>query len=466
MKYHLSKYAQFVNLGEDNSFLLSLFNGAKVKMHPLVYNNILKGQYDNTITKECLDKNLLFASLFGENEFVNKAIDEAERSLNNKAILYGVCLSYQCNLACGYCYEKYIHSNKKVLNESDIDNIINIIKELQTNHVSKEVVVVLFGGEPFMKTNSLILPYFFYKMRSLMNYFATKGISGKITVFSNGLDMLLFKTLIEDTKNDVDSYMLTLNGIQGYHNKYRPSLNGENSFQKTLESIDFLLKNKIKVNVRMDLDKDNMTNLTEVAMLIKEKRWHLDPIFRYYISPIRWLQNKEKMLSEIEILEYFISEDIRQSGLLKEVFSLGALRVLHNIVRLFSHSEMVPTFIPALYHCESVRGQQYVLGSDGYIYRCLVSIGKKEDAFGRYFPLLDFDKRKDNMWRLRKVINIQECLECKYAFICGGGCAYSALKRKGSLMLPNCIDIKQIFDKYIDSLKRGININSYGFYYE
>jgi uncharacterized protein len=466
MKYYLSKYAQFIDLGNGNSFLLSLFNGAKVEMCSFEYDNILKEQCDSNIINKCLEKNLLFTSTIEENEFLSNEIAKTEIALNNKAILYGVCLSYKCNLACGYCYEKSVHSNKNVLSESDIDKIVNTIKQLQIEHVSKEVVIVLFGGEPFLEANSLTLPYFFYKIKQLLYYFETKGIKSKITIFSNGFDLLLFRTLIEDTKGYVDSYMLTLNGKQDYHDKYRPSLNNESSFQKVLESIDFLLKNRIRVNVRMDLDRENIINLTDAAKLVKEKGWHLDPLFRYYISPIRWLQEKEKMLSEIEILKYFISEDIQQSGLLKEVFSLGALRILHNIVRLFEHSETAHTFIPALYHCESVRGQQYVLGSDGYIYRCLVSIGKSDDAFGQHLPKLNFDKHNDNLWRLRKVTNIQECSKCKYAFICGGGCAYSILKRKGTSMLPNCTDVKNILDKYIDCLRNGVNINSYGFYYE
>ena len=41
-------------------------------------------------------------------------------------------------------------------------------------------------------------------------------------------------------------------------------------------------------------------------------------------------------------------------------------------------------------------------------------------------------------WTLRSPLLIKECVECKFAPICGGGCALTAYEKHGDINAPGC----------------------------
>ena len=49
----------------------------------------------------------------------------------------------------------------------------------------------------------------------------------------------------------------------------------------------------------------------------------------------------------------------------------------------------------------------------------------------------------------RNIGTITKCKDCIYRFVCGGGCAYDALKRCGKIDSCNCERFKEILEKTI-----------------
>jgi len=471
MAYFLSKYSKFINTDNDHSFLLNTASGEKTPLSKNDYESLqssisfLNEENKNLITN-LKNKNLVFSDEQDEEAYIRALIKRSKEALDQRSILYGICLSYDCNLKCGYCYERSIHDNTRILSESDLDKAFEAIFKIhKENHNSKKAVIVLFGGEPFAEENKKIIEYFFLKTEQAIKDFERNSVECRLTIFSNGLNLLSYKDTIEKYQGIIDSFMLTLNGPKHFHDKLRPAGEGLSSYDSTIDSIDYLLSKQLSVNVRMDIDKNSLKYLDEMACFIIEKGWAANKYFRYYISPIKWIPSN-RLISESEILDFFIEKSRDLNSQLHKVFSLGALRILHNVVRLLANEPEKESAKLDIYHCESVRGQQYVLGSDGKIYRCLVNIGKWEKSFGAFLPHLEIKSELNTRWTQRSISEIPKCRSCSYAFICAGGCAHVAQEQTGDIYTPICTDVDKIIEKCVNAMSQGIDIMSYGFYYD
>lgn len=463
MNYQISKYCKFFNYASE-SYILNTASGERCNITKSEYDSLINHRdVDPTLLKLLFNKNILFHDQEAIDQYVDTLIDKSNDDSRKRSILYGICLSYECNLRCTYCYEKGIHKKSHVLTQNELDQaFLSILSMHQQYHSnSNKVVIVLFGGEPFVYENKSILDYFFHKTAEIIELFRAIDVECKLTIFSNGLNILSYSELIGENTKMIDSLMLTLNGPKEYHDSLRPNEEGLSSFDKTVETIDFSLSENIAVNVRMDINRESLKYLQEMADFVMMKKWNKNNLFRYYISPIKWT-NDDSLLSEVEILKYFFTQKNSVESNLHEVFSLGALRITHNVISLLNQRK----FTPNIYHCETVRGQQYVLGSDGLIYRCLVSIGKCSKSFGRFLPKLEIYEDINNDWTNRNISNIPKCKSCEYAFLCAGGCAYVAKEKTGNTYSPICSQVGDVLELCVEAKANKVEIESYGFYYE
>ncbi|PYG88020.1 uncharacterized protein LY28_01730 [Ruminiclostridium sufflavum DSM 19573] len=413
------------------------------------------------------DIEALFDSVSDEEKLVEKLFAKAKDDLNQQNLLFGICLTYGCNLRCKYCYENDIHIQDKCMGEDEIDKILKVIGSIREERGINGTRIVLFGGEPFLNKNKNIVRYCLQKISEFILNEEREGRNSKIVAFSNGLELPDFSDLIEEYKKYIDSVMLTLNGPKEIHDMHRVSENGESSFERTVESIDMLLKMGIPVNLRMDADRTNINKLKDMAEFVIKKGWNKVPIFRYYVSPIRWVESPEsKTMREHELIKEFIDEDEKSGGLVSKVFSLGALRVLHNVVNLLEEDKNSLSRPLAFYHCEGLRQQQYIFGTDGNIYRCLVSIGHEDKSFGTYDNKVIFDEERMKKWNDRNVLKIPDCKNCNVSLICGGGCAYESEEKNGSVLKRVCSQADLTLKAYLEAKDKGVNIKSYGFYYD
>jgi len=75
---------------------------------------------------------------------------------------------------------------------------------------------------------------------------------------------------------------------------------------------------------------------------------------------------------------------------------------------------------------------------------------------GRFLPTLVWDNEVLNSWRNRTISQIEECRSCKYALLCGGGCAQQALEQTGSIYSSCCDYFEEIFLQELPILYREI----------
>ena len=73
----------------------------------------------------------------------------------------------------------------------------------------------------------------------------------------------------------------------------------------------------------------------------------------------------------------------------------------------------------------------------GNIYPCDLWLGKEEGKIGRYYPDLEFN---ENYYKFikRSIFTLKKCKNCKYVFLCGGGCPYLSYIKTGDPFKADC----------------------------
>lgn len=87
----------------------------------------------------------------------------------------------------------------------------------------------------------------------------------------------------------------------------------------------------------------------------------------------------------------------------------------------------------------------YIFSPDGQIYACWESLGKSCSRLGRYAPDIEIDQSAVDRWFNRSIATLPECQDCRYALICGGGCAQYAEYNYGNLYHKYCDDFHNTF---------------------
>jgi radical SAM protein with 4Fe4S-binding SPASM domain len=88
---------------------------------------------------------------------------------------------------------------------------------------------------------------------------------------------------------------------------------------------------------------------------------------------------------------------------------------------------------------------EWVFDLYGKIYGCTASCGREEYLLGTYWPEVDLHTKAIETWQCRDVTNIDECKNCKYDVICGGGCGVVAAGRNGGNPLAaDCRPIQEL----------------------
>lgn len=189
---------------------------------------------------------------------INEDIDYIKSKYENKPFFVFVSLTNTCNANCVFCD---VRTNKKLLNDINVYNLIDELAELGTKYIH-----FTGGGEPFTDKN--ILDY--------MEYASNKGIN--IVFISNGY-MLDESKIISLSRCNIKIVFLSIDSFQSsIHNTLRRT---EGLYERATSSINLLKKYipTTKININHVLNKDNIDDF-ENFINLKDK-YNFD-----FINPI------------------------------------------------------------------------------------------------------------------------------------------------------------------------------------
>lgn len=157
-------------------------------------------------------------------------------------------ITLACCFSCKYCGSKAGHARP---NELTTDECLRIARELSGLGCRR---VSLIGGEVFMRRDWAVI----------VKVLTDLGI--KVAIITNGF--LFSESLIAELKRvHVESVAISLDGPKEVHDKYRQP----GSFERAINAIDVLTANGIAVSVISTLHKENISRLSEMYEVLKNK---------------------------------------------------------------------------------------------------------------------------------------------------------------------------------------------------
>ena len=262
----------------------------------------------------------------------------------------------------------------------------------------------MYGGEPLMECNLSIVSYIVEKGKSL-------GYS--FSAITNGYDLNLFADLLGTEQ--INKIQITLDGDRTYHNKRRFHYQKGGSFDKIIENIQLALDKGVRVLVRSNVDYLNMDSVRQLVEKFRDLKFKENPLFSFYPAMLK--NNPNNVLDETKVRNInFMNSDIFEN--INDEFNNNTGAYSDLILYALKNKkplQLRPTF------CGAQMGL-YILDPHRNIYCCLESVGIPKHIIGNYRNQLQWNEMYAS-WKMRNTSTIPACQRCKFALICGGGCA-------------------------------------------
>ena len=412
-----------VNVLSGNADIIGADDAEKIQ-------SIIKGVEisNDSLTKELFEKGYLVDEIEEGKLYKSKYLDFIDERDDDEIQLFFVP-NYSCNFACSYCYQdEYEHSKNQLQYEIVDAFFAYILREF----AGKRKYITVFGGEPLLNSP---------KQKETITYLLKLANEAKINVcfVTNGYTLVEYMEILK--QGNIREIQITLDGTAEVHNNRRFLKGGANTFDKIVEGIDTCIANRLTVNLRMVVDKENIDNLPDLAQFAIDRGWTSSPFFKTQIGRNYELHHCQsapnKLFDRISLYENLYSL-INQNPHIVEFY-----KPAYSISKFLSENGKLPS--PLFDSCPACKSE-WAFDYSGNIYSCTATVGKTDESLGTYYPEVNLKKDAVNSWEMRDVTSIPECKECSMQLACGGGCGSVAKNITGEILSPDCRPVKELLE--------------------
>jgi uncharacterized protein len=432
MKY--SKYNIFSKIRDsENYFIINLLTGNADILNPgdaeklkvLINGNDLS---DNAFYKELAEKEYISDEEAEKKLYVKRYLDFLDSRSKDEIQLFFVT-NYSCNFACTYCYQDQYNNTGQQIGTEVTDAFFQYVKKEFALH---NKYITVFGGEPLLSSPKQI---------ETIEYFVKRATEENIEIsfVTNGYNLKNYVDILR--KGLIREVQVTLDGTEKVHNNRRFLKGGNGTFNEIVGGIDECLKNRITVNLRMVIDKENIGTLPDLARFAIDKGWTKSPYFKTQLGRNYELHHCQsspgKLFSRISMFEEIYKLTKTNPHILE------FYKPAYSVAKFLSENGSLPD--PLFDACPACK-TEWAFDYTGRIYSCTATVGKTDEALGSYYPVVSLDKGKISQWESRDVTAIPECRDCSLQLACGGGCGSVAKNRTGSVCSTDCRPVKELLE--------------------
>lgn len=436
-KIRPSRYLNQVEVGDGTSLL---FNGATMCI------DLVPTDYAHLLTANTTRQDLAFLSA-EEKEYLlhrghltaltpRRELEEFKKlvrfvldkrvELNAKArkAIVSFILSYNCNLSCSYCYQKSVAHKSRIpgMSEEFLDEFFSVyLPQMFPDVPQKNFRFVLFGGEPLLPSNRRAIA-------KILDF--TKKHSIRVSTATNGLTLGAMTEFIGPGKGKIQNVQVTLDGDRLFHDEQRVGSAGKPTFDDMIAAVRQLMGLKAKVFLRIHTHPGRLKSAKRLAEYLDAEKILGRPRVEVYFAPLNSFSMEKCSPADLDIFC-----DIFQKVALKTKMPPSLNLDFMDFILKMQTIE----FLPKERFCSLGTDNHRLVDPLGDIYECYEEAGHQERRIGRisegklcYFPLKETNSR-------RHLLNIPECLECRVALFCGGGCPNQARIQMGSIFKPHCL---------------------------
>lgn len=349
---------------------------------------------------------------------------------------FGFVVSYNCNFRCPYCYEGEIsnfgkHWNKNQFTKELIDKAYSAFEQIEGNRSLHSNSILLYGGEPLLKEN-----------KDIVNYIVKKGSSLGYTFSSitNGYDLNEYKELLSPKK--ISQIQITIDGWKDTHNIRRIHKDGVNTFDKIIENVKMALEQDIKISIRMNTDYSNFSGIDKLDSYFTKLGFYNYKNFHFYIAlMVDYLQeNKDEVAKNLNYMSRH--EFCKKNANFDNRLNFEDWGIVNRLFKAIKSKSFLS--ISSIY-CSAQSGS-YIFDSKEKIYSCWEALGREESIIGDYSKNQILWTPYKEKLQERDISKQEKCYQCKYSFLCRGGCASLSIKKKGDINASFCNDYPHVFE--------------------
>lgn len=341
---------------------------------------------------------------------------------------------YSCNFACGYCYQEGYENEHGEPGNEVVDSFFQYV---QKEFAGRKKYITVFGGEPLLSGAK-------YKATIIRLLDRAKEAGLETAFVTNGYDL---ENYIDTLKEySIREIQVTLDGPEQLHNIRRPLKGGGSTFERITAGIDKALAHNLTINLRVVIDRQNISSIPALAQFAIDKGWTKHPKFKTQFGrnyELHYCQtDRAKLLTRVEMFQELYTLIRAHPEILqfhKPAFSISKF--------LFENGEL-PS--PLYDSCPGTK-TEWAFDYTGSIYSCTATVGKKAEALGTFYPTVSKREKLIEQWQERDVTAIKECQSCNLRLACGGGCASVAFNKTGEILSPDCRPITELLEMGISA---------------
>lgn len=441
MKPSMFNIAQLYN---DNILLYNTYSTSLVEIEPAIYNRIfIDGNYSDH--KDEID------ALFELGFLVENDCDElSEQELLRKTVIENnsdkianiiIAPTMECNAHCYYCFEKGFR--KGIMTRETADCLIQYLFE-HWNH--DELGITWFGGEPLIVTD--IIDY-------IVDGLIKRGINFSSKITTNG--SLLTESVIEKIKSkwNVEKIQITVDSIGEDYNKIKNYSDLKNPFEIVMQNIELALLNDLQIKVRINFDPEKKQTVVNTFNYLKDRFKTYDNLSIYF-APIdedsSIVKNINQNFTEMNEHPYISLIKFGRENKLFRGFPDVENDINKNTSPRIALLKKLKIF-PSPTNCYATCPSVYSIDSNGNIYKCHRTLGRKEFASGDIFN--GIKKNSEYEFFCNTDLAYDECKECAVLPICQGGCKINGRIFSGK---EACAPCKMIINNLILLYKQDLEV--------
>ena len=337
--------------------------------------------------------------------------------------------NYSCNFACSYCYQDEYNNPSIELSNETIEAFFSYVDR---EFVGRKKYITVFGGEPLLNSP---------KQKNLISRILERaGESNlEVSIVTNGYSLEEYLPILSPDR--VREVQVTLDGTESIHNSRRFLKGGAGTFSKIVKGIDGCLEKGLEINLRMVVDKENLSGLPNLAAFAVEKGWTKDRNFKTQIGRNYELHHCQsapgKLFDRISLYEH-IFELVKKYPHITEFY-----KPAYSIAKFLSENGELPE--PLFDACPACK-TEWAFDYTGNIYSCTATVGKSDELLGTFYPQVTLKSEVVKQWENRDVTAIGECSNCSLQLACGGGCGSIAKNRSGNICSSDCRPVDKLLE--------------------
>jgi uncharacterized protein len=436
----------------DEVFLMNTLSDAQL----LVSSDVarLLDRIGGGDTRVSLDERETLDALV-ENGFVVESREQERRSLDEyfvnlredtEQMKVTVLTTLQCNFACDYCFQGDHGDYNKFAAKMSLETARTVAQwiEQRLDEVRPEKFhLTLFGGEPLLN-----LPVGYYLAERTHAMCAARGIPQSVSVITNGL---LLTPEVVDRLLPFGLYgvKVTLDGDRDTHNRMRPLRGRQGTFDRIIENVR-RVASKVNITIGGNFDDSSWDSYPALLEFLKQQEF-ADRITKINFKPIIKAPEPETPKGVIPLIVVGANNK-PLAGTCMTSAGAGAGRASSGPCDSCHFVDEKMSFLReetrnAGFHtldgvhmgpCEIHRRHAYTIGPDGSLYACPGFTGEATQSTGHIDGHDDHGQRAAAERFERLSPHKDECDDCSFIPVCGGGCSMAAHTELGDMHHPSC----------------------------